>query len=83
MAVCVFPGGMVMFTNSDTMTHDIEPVSGCPELALGEIAPTASKTATVANVAETCVFHDASGPGDSAFQATVAVSQTTTTGPGY
>jgi len=81
-AVCVLPGGTVTFTNSDSAQHDIEPIGNCPALALGQLAPSESKTATFSS-AQICTFEDADNAGNAAFQGTVAVSQTTTTGPGY
>jgi len=81
-AVCVQPGGSVTFTNADTVQHDVESGVACPELNLGVIAPAQSKTATFP-VAEVCPFHDAGAPGNMAFQGTVAVTSTPTSGPGY
>lgn len=81
-AVCITPGGRVTIANSDTTPHDIAPDAGCPELNLGTIAPSSSKSAILANE-EVCAFHDAGDPTNAAFQGTVAVSSGAVQGPGY
>ncbi len=80
-AVCVLPTGSLTFTNSDTAAHDIE--SGtCTDLNLGSIAAGASRVATFSTT-ETCPFHDAGSPSNTAFQGTVAVTTAPASGPGY
>ncbi|HET8725283.1 MAG TPA: hypothetical protein VFM53_13890 [Anaeromyxobacteraceae bacterium] len=81
-AVCVLPGGTVRFNNGDTVAHDIESDGSCAELNLGSIAPGSFKSATFPNLGS-CAFHDAAAPANTAFQGTVAVTEATTTGPGY
>ena len=83
MAVCVLPGGSVTFVNGDTVAHDVESTGNpCPVLNLGAIPAGQNKVAVFPTV-ETCTFHDASNPSNAAFQGTVAVSNSTTTGPVY
>ncbi len=81
-AVCVLPNGTVTFNNSDTTAHDIETSGACAELNLGSIAAGQSATAMFPTTA-TCTFQDTTHAGNAAFQGTVAVSTSMTTGPGY
>jgi plastocyanin len=86
MAVCVTPGGTVTFTNSDAVQHAMQADSGCVGFSAVTLAPSGTQSASAAVAfasAQTCTFHVADKAGDSAFQGTVAVSSTTTTGPGY
>lgn len=71
--VCVLVGGSVTFTNQDSVQHDIESGTGCPQLNLGVLAPTATATATFPS-ATVCPFHDALNPTNTAFQGTVAAA---------
>jgi plastocyanin len=80
--VCVLPGGTVNFVNNDTVAHDIESGTACPNLNLGPIAPATTRVATF-TTAQTCAFHDAGSPSNLAFQGTVAVSDAPTSGAGY
>ncbi len=81
-AVCVQPNGTVTFNNTDTAAHDIQSTGTCAELNLGSIAAGQSATAMFPTTA-TCTYQDATHAGNAAFQGTVAVSSSMTTGPGY
>ena len=80
--VCIQPGGVVTFTNSDTAAaHDIEfDTAGCP--TVGNIPPGGQVTATFMTE-ENCSFHDARNATNAAFQGTVAVTSVTVMGGGY
>ncbi len=81
-AVCVLPAGTVTFTNNDTAAHDIQSSGGCPDLVVGSLAPSSQKSVVLSTV-ETCTFHDASNPTNTAFVGTIAVNNATVSGPGY
>ncbi len=80
--VCVQPGGVVTFTNSDTAaTHSVVfDTTGCP--TVGDIAPGAQATATFPTQ-QNCTFHDGRNAGNTAFRGTVAVTAATVSGGGY
>lgn len=73
-AVCILVGGTVTFTNSDTVSHDIESGATCTQLNLGPIAPGTSKTTVAFPAAASCPFHDQSNPTNAAFMGTVTVT---------
>ncbi len=81
-AVCLLPGGTLTIQNGDTAPHDIESGATCPMLNVGTIAAGPSVNVTMPT-AETCVFQDADNPTNGAFQGTVAVSSSMTSGGGY
>jgi plastocyanin len=83
MNVCVQPGGMVTFTNSDpSAAHDIVfETPNCP--TVGNLAPNGGRVMATFPTAENCTFHDANNAGNSAFRGTVAVATVTVSGGGY
>ncbi len=81
-AVCVLPSGTVTFANNDTVAHDIESGTACPDLNVGSIPAGQTRVVTLP-AAEVCGFHDAAAPTNTAFQGTVAVTSGPATGPGY
>jgi plastocyanin len=82
LAVCVLPGGTVTFTNSDTVPHDIQSGTACPELNLGPIPPSQDRAVTFPAVG-VCTYRDQNDPANAAFQGTVAVADAPVIGPGY
>jgi hypothetical protein len=83
-AQCILPSGTVNFVNNDTVAHDIAgDGAACTALNLGAIAPATSKAATFTATLQTCTFHDANAPGNTAFQGSVTVATAPATGPGY
>ena len=79
-SLCVVVGGSVTFTNKDSVQHDIESGTACPQLNLGVLAPSQTMTATFPS-ATVCPFHDASSPSNTAFQGNVSVAAPGS--PGY
>jgi plastocyanin len=73
--VCLFPGGTLTFTNSDTAPHTIQFDGSCPG-PTGPIAPSSTTQPVTFPNAQTCTFHDAANPSNMAFQGTVAVTAT-------
>lgn len=76
----VAPGAAVAFMNNDSAPHEIasdpHPVhTQCPELNGPVLQPGASFTATMANMPETCGFHDHLNPTNTALQGTITVSR--------
>ncbi len=76
----VAPGAAVTFMNSDSAPHEMasdpHPVhTQCPELNGPVLPPGASFTATMANMPETCGFHDHLNPTNTALQGTITVSR--------
>ncbi len=76
----VAPGSTVTFTNDDSAPHmiasDPHPIhTQCPELNGPVLQPGGSFTATMANMTETCGFHDHLNPTNAAFQGTITVSR--------
>ena len=70
---------VVTFVNEDSVTHRIEEApelqyTPCPELAqLEEIRPGQRTTATIQRGNLLCAYHEASAPGNRAFQGLLAV----------
>ena len=81
-AVCVVPGSVVTFTNTDAVAHTLAPdaATGCALLAVGPIAAGASTPVTFP-AALFCAYHDAANPSATAFQGSVSVATPGT--PGY
>jgi hypothetical protein len=79
---CVLPAGTVTFTNNDTAPHDIEfGAAGCP--VLGPITPGGGQVTGTFPTPGSCVYHDADNPTNTAFQGTVAVTNSNVGGGGY
>ena len=83
-AQCILPNGTVNFVNNDTVAHTIAGDGGCTALDVGTIAPSGGTgVASFGATLQTCNFHDANAPTNTAFQGSVTVATAPATGPGY
>jgi len=78
--ISVMAGAQLQFTNEDTVEHRVASTD-CSEL--NSPAAGASFTATMGAGPKTCAFSDALLPGDTAFQGTVTVAQSSAGDAGY
>ena len=80
--ISVMAGAQLQFTNEDTVEHRVASTD-CSELNSPALAAGASFTATMGAGPKTCAFSDALLPGDTAFQGTVTVAQSSAGDAGY
>lgn len=75
--ISVMAGARLEFTNEDTVNHQVVS-NDCSELSSPVLAAGASFTATMGAGPKTCAFSDALMPGETTFQGTVTVEQSST-----
>jgi len=80
--ISVMAGAQLQFTNEDTVNHQVAS-NDCSELSSPILAAGGSFTATMGAGPKTCAFSDALRPGETAFQGTVTVGQSSTGDAGY
>ena len=82
-AQCILPNGTVNFVNNDSVAHTIAGDGGCTALDIGAVPAAGTKAASFGATLQTCNFHDANAPTNTAFQGSVTVATAPATGPGY
>jgi len=80
--ISVLAGAQLEFINEDAVNHQVAS-NDCSELSSPILAAGASFTATMGAGPKTCAFSDALMPGETAFQGTVTVEQSSTGDAGY